>query len=212
MATSPIQVFVGEREFTDFEAAADDILKSLAAAPDRAAKRVSQDLMKALQRVAKGLADKHGTPWTPGEQTGDTLHARSGKGMASIAQSIRVSGSTLDALTGSIDTGDMTIHETGGTITARNSKYLAIPLPDALDARGLPIMPSARDWPGTFVQRSRAGNLIIFQRKGRRIIPLYVLKPSVTIRPRLRMEEAVQGEMPWFQERLIDALVKEFEA
>ena len=80
------------------------------------------------------------------------------------------------------------ILETGGTIKAKRGKYLAIPLPAALTKAGAPRKgkTSPRDWPNTFVNRSKKGNLIIFQKKGKRArdqrpTPLYVLKKQVKI-------------------------------
>ncbi len=46
----------------------------------------------------------------------------------------------------------------------------------ALNANGTPIKLSAREWTNTFVAKSKAGNLIIFQKRGRQIAPLYVLE------------------------------------
>ena len=51
--------------------------------------------------------------------------------------------------------------------------------PAALDSTGQPLQSSPRDWPNTFVAQSKAGNLLIFQRRGTSIVPLYVLKTSV---------------------------------
>lgn len=80
------------------------------------------------------------------------------------------------------------IHETGGVITPKRAKYLTIPLQAALTSAGAPKKAGARDWKDTFVGRSRAGNLIIFQKRGKgSLIPLYVLKKRVTIPARRYM-------------------------
>lgn len=210
MSDFAITVFVGTKEFSIFEQAAEHVLRQIEEAPERAAKRVSREIMHGLQRVAAKMREMHSSPWGGGVvNTSDRLQKRSGRGLQSILDSLRVSGSTLQTLQGSISTGDMTIHETGGVINAKGSRYLTIPLPAALDSRGVPLLPSARDWPNTFVQRSRKGNLIIFQKRGREIVPLYVLKTTVRIKPRLRMEQAVMGEIPYLQERILDAIAKE---
>jgi hypothetical protein len=77
-----------------------------------------------------------------------------------------------------------------------------------MDSRGVPLRKRARDWQNTFVARSRKGNLIIFQKRGRKNIrPLYLLKPEVTIRPRLGMEKNIHGQMlPYFNRRAMDAI------
>lgn len=76
-------------------------------------------------------------------------------------------------------------HEHGATIRPRRRQWLTVPLPEALTAAGVPRRSSARAWENTFVQRSRRGNLLIFQKRGRGIVPLYVLRKSVEIPARL---------------------------
>lgn len=80
------------------------------------------------------------------------------------------------------------IHETGGIVKPRNSKYLAIPLPAALTAAGV-LKKRPRDYSDTFVRKSKGGNLMIFQKVGQRgkIRALFVLKKSVTIPARKYM-------------------------
>lgn len=208
-----IVVVIGGKDFDDpFEGMA-SVIKMLNDAPDRAAIQITKDLRTYLQRVATKLKEFHSKPWSPGARDPNNLHRRSGEGLASIQRSIAVvPSSTLARTYGKITTGTMTIHETGGVIVANAGGYLTIPLPAALDSRGVPIYPSSRDWPNTFIQRSRKGNLIIFQRKlgTSQITPLYVLKNSVKIPPRLRMEQTLLGDLPFFQERMIDALATEF--
>jgi len=72
-------------------------------------------------------------------------------------------------------------------IRPRNAQYLAIPLDGALTpagvARGRP-----RDFPNTFVRRITSGRLMILQRTGAGVVPLFLLVREVTIpaRPALR--------------------------
>ena len=77
------------------------------------------------------------------------------------------------------------IHERGGVIKPKRAKWLTIPLPEALTKSGSQLKGGAlgaRDFPNTFFMRSKAGNLLIMQRKGKnKIVPLFVLKKSVTI-------------------------------
>lgn len=99
----------------------------------------------------------------------------------------------------------LNIHEDGGTIRPRKSKYLTVPLKAALDSRGVPIKKSAREWDNTFVSRTKNGNLIIFQKKGRReVVPLYVLKKEVYIRPRLGLEEKMDRGKRRLAKRVFD--------
>jgi hypothetical protein len=65
------------------------------------------------------------------------------------------------------------IQDKGGTVTAKG-KYLTIPF------KG--VKGNARSFDNTFVSKSKAGNLIIFQNLGKgKIKPLFALKHSVTI-------------------------------
>lgn len=81
------------------------------------------------------------------------------------------------------------VHEARGTtrIVPRRARHLAIPLPAAKTARGV-ARGGPRDFLDTFVRRSKAGNLIIFQNRADTIVPLFVLKDFVKIkgRPALR--------------------------
>ena len=122
----------------------------------------------------------------------------------------RVDGKTFDEITGQIG-GSMNaaVQEFGTTITSKTAKYLTVPLPAALDSKGVPRKKNAREWDNTFVAQSKAGNLIIFQREGAKIVPLYVLKSSVTIPPRLGMRKTLDAGIPYFVEWAMDALVRE---
>jgi phage gpG-like protein len=84
------------------------------------------------------------------------------------------------------------IHEFGKTITAKNSKYLTIPLPAAMTPAGVLRKP-ARQWENTFVSSG-----IIWQRKekGQRSIPLFVLKKSVTIPARPYFSTGLKETQP----------------
>jgi hypothetical protein len=73
------------------------------------------------------------------------------------------------------------------------------------------LKPSARDWPNTFVRRSRRGNLIIFQRRGREIIPLYLLRKTVIINRRLDVYSHMQDEVGHFERRMIDMIEEHLE-
>lgn len=77
------------------------------------------------------------------------------------------------------------VHEDGATIRPRNSKFLTIPLKEAMTPAGVSRQPNARSWPNTFFMTSKAGNLLIAQKRGKGFVPLYVLKESVKIPPRL---------------------------
>lgn len=86
-------------------------------------------------------------------------------------------------------------HEFGATIRPKTAKFLTIPLPAAKTAAGAG-RGRARDFPNTFVRRSKAGNLILFQKIGKRIIPLFVLKKMVKIPKRPWLKPGVTKSVP----------------
>lgn len=175
---------------------------------DGSAKVLSAELKSFLDTVAEALALRHGGAW-PGGTTKDTLSKRSGDLVDSIIKSVQVTGNTFGEIVGHIGAGGIyaSIQEYGGTITAKG-KLLTVPLPAALNPNGTPIKKSARDWDNTFVARSKKGNLLIFQKVGTQIIPLYVLKESVTIPPRLGMQDTINATLPYFVDKAMDAMVK----
>ena len=97
-----------------------------------------------------------------------SLSKRSGNLVNAILGSVTVNGTTFDDIPGSVGAPGIPyarIQELGGTISAKNGKFLCIPLPAALDSNGLPLKSSPRDWPNTFCAKSKAGNLLIFQQR-----------------------------------------------
>lgn len=81
------------------------------------------------------------------------------------------------------------------TITPKRAKYLAIPLAAAKTPAGV-ARGGPRDFPDTFVFRSKAGNLIIGQRRRDRVVPLFVLKKRVTIPTRVHPEDIARVFTP----------------
>ncbi len=87
----------------------------------------------------------------------------------------------------------------GGTVSAKGGKFLAIPLPTLSISERRAKRP--RDFQDTFFAKSRKGNLILFQKTGKKkdaIRPLFVMKTSVTIKPRPFMK--------WFPEMKVQAI------
>lgn len=171
---------------------------------------LAQTLRWYLDNVAKAMASRHGGAWPGGTGT-NTLSMRSGNLISAIKKSVHVDGDTLESLRGNIGTPGIVygrIQEFGGTIVPKNTKYLAIPLPDALDGNGLPLKASPRMWDHTFVAKSKAGNLLIFQRQGKNIVPLYVLKSKVYIPPRLGLGDTLRTGMGLFVDRAMTDMLK----
>lgn len=81
------------------------------------------------------------------------------------------------------------------TISAKRTQYLAIPLGPVLDQRGV-ARGGPRDYTDTFVIRSRRGNLLIVQKSGDGITPLFLLRKSVRIKARVDPEVVAQAMVP----------------
>jgi hypothetical protein len=137
------------------------------------------------------------------------LAVRSGGAGKSIRDSVRVEGHSLKDVAGFIG-GKFWLktHEYGATIKVKNAKYLTIPLRAALSAQGVPLKQKAKDWPNTFIAKSKKGNLIIFQRRGADIVPLYVLKKEVKIPKRLGLGDTLRAGLPYFVDKSMAAMVK----
>jgi phage gpG-like protein len=78
------------------------------------------------------------------------------------------------------------IHEHGGTITAKRTKYLTIPFPGV---KGV-----ARNFDNTFVITSKTGKKIMFQRMGKKIRPLFTLRKEVKIPARHWLSQTINGQ------------------
>jgi hypothetical protein len=95
----------------------------------------------------------------------------SGRKTGQLARSVgmKVSGKAEDELNVQVGTGIgggitskyARIQDEGGTIKPKNKKYLAIPLPGT---KGVPA-----NFPDAFVIRSAAGNLLLVQRKWKKV-------------------------------------------
>jgi len=81
------------------------------------------------------------------------------------------------------------IQEKGGTVRAKNVKYLTIPFPG--------VKGRARNFPDSFVLKSKAGNLIIAERKGKSgIRPLFTLKKEVTLPAQHWLSDSINEMSP----------------
>lgn len=169
---------------------------------------LSRELRGHLEDIMEAMRKRHGNPWPMGT-TSKTLATRSGHLLEYMADSIKVEGETIASLRGEISVPhDRKIHEHGGVLRPKRAKYLTVPLPAALDSRGVPLKKSARDWKDTFVLRSKAGNLLIVQKKGASIVPLYVLKKEVSIPPRLGMLDTARAGHGMLVDRMAAAALK----
>ena len=170
-----------------------------------------RELVDVLDSVVAAMTARHSTRWRPNQRLpeGDRrgkLARRSGRGMNNLKP--EMSG-TVDDIRGEIHVPfPLSVHEEGATIR-KKSKLLAIPLKAALDSRGRPLKRGPRAWRDTFVAKSRKGNLLIFQKRGKEIIPLYVLKEKVRIPRRLGMGVTMDKAAPFYIERVFERALVE---
>lgn len=203
----PITLTVGGKRFDNIASGMRAVADGIEHGVDTGMASAPSMLMKELRALAQKIKQEHSQAWNGSVfNSGNRLQSRTGKGMQSIMDSVRL----LDGGTGGkivaaqITTGKMGIHETGGTIRASGSGYLTIPLPAAMDGRGVPLRQRARDWDNTFVRRSKKGNLLIFRSLpgANDLTPLYILKREVYIKPRLYMEPKFYTQMGYFDNKL----------
>lgn len=204
-----IELQIGGKVYSDLIAAFDKLGADVEMAVGEATTKAAPLLMASLQNVARELAKKHGNPWNGGVyNSSDNLQSRSGEGLRDIWRSIKLMTKNGDLVSASISAGSLSFHEDGGVIKAKSAQYLTIPLPAALNAKGVPLKQRARQWDNTFVKRSKKGNLLIFRKLpgANELTPLYILKPSVYIKPRLRMEPTINTEMGYFEAKLFEQI------
>jgi len=108
--------------------------------------------------------------------------------------------------------------EYGATIRPKNKRYLTVPLSDALAPTGVlkggaRLVPRGKgyqtaDGAPTFVFRSRSGNLLVATRpRNGSSKLLYVLKPQVTLKPRLGFRETFRSQtLPFLRQRAVHEL------
>lgn len=97
------------------------------------------------------------------------------------------------------------ILETGGVIKPVNKKWLTIPLKPALTPAGVTKLPSARDYPNTFAV-FRNGKGTIFQRRGKNVVALFLLRKSVTIPAFKYMETTAEQSHSQVVNALVDKI------
>jgi phage gpG-like protein len=90
------------------------------------------------------------------------------------------------------------IHEVGGVIQPRNGKYLAVPISGGPADKKFFGGFQPRKFENTFIfpRLSSGGNMLVFQRIGRRIVPLWTLLDQVEIPPREWMSKSIDEALP----------------
>jgi hypothetical protein len=162
--------------------------RELRRAIDRVPGALFRELKFAFQGILIDFKREHGKRFLRGPPG---VHRRTGTLQRSFL--FRVEGSRVEDLVGIYFTNLVYagVHEGKDgkptVIRARNRKFLTIPLPDAKTASGVTRGP-ARSFPDTFLRRSKSGNLVIFQKRGKGPpAALFLLKREVSIPPRLNL-------------------------
>ncbi len=110
--------------------------------------------------------------------SGQVLRRRSGQLAKSLSFEVFQKGKDVAGRVGTPKIYSR-IHELGGTITAKNTKYLTIPLKAAMTPAGVLRKP-AKEYGNTFV-RTIGKNKIMFTTEKGRLEPIFLLKTSVKI-------------------------------
>lgn len=178
-------------------------LDTLRARLGQAAQQVPQVAKRVLFTRLTEAVTYAKTTYLTGGTTSTRLGVRSGALRASFGFQMHAEGGQVGARIGYIlpqvtpGGGDpliyARIHEgwpdgrSSTRITPVRSQYLTIPLDAAKTPAGV-ARGRARDFPDTFFGRSRRGQLFLFQKQGKEIVPLFLLVKEVVIpaRPALR--------------------------
>lgn len=199
-----LSVSFGNKRYWDAWAGLDALADTLGRNVDDLGHVVAREMRVFINAEMEKLAKRHSGTTT----TNTALATRTGR----LVRELQRGGVVHDAqkiedVYGQITLpGEYRIHEYGGTIRPSEGSYLFVPLPAALKADGTPKKLNPRQWRDTFIAESRNGNLLLFRRVGRKLEPLYALKPQVKIRPRLGLVNQMKKGFPEFADRMLEAL------
>lgn len=161
--------------------------------------RVPGEVQRAV-RVSLTTLGKRGQRLVKeGYLSGERLMVRSGRLRASVVTAQETAGTTerlyLRAGGGSADVRYAALQEYGGVVTPKNGKYLAIPLSPAKTRAGVARYASPRDVAGLFFFTAKSGKHYLGMRSGKgkraKVKAWFALVPSVTIRPKRYMRDAM---------------------
>ena len=189
------------------------------------AKVAREEFVDLQETWVKRMRKQQFSGYYPGLTRGRKLRARSGALRSSAGG--RVTGNTLKNLRailriGGDKAGYARIQEEGGIVTPKNRRWLTVPLPAALrsgtgtpDPRATIHGSKATGWytdmGPTFVLRGSKGPVVMVRRTDGTIVPLYALRRSVKIAPRLnaqnQFENVARQKLPELGDRMLRVLV-----
>ena len=126
--------------------------------------------------------------------SGGILKTRSGQFRRSITGRVARLGKIVKTIIGSGIFGRKAVKyagilEKGGTIRPRKAKMLTIPLPG--------IKGRAANYPDAFIIKSKKGNLLLVEKKGKKgLRPLFVLKDEVRIPAKHWLSQSIKEMRP----------------
>jgi hypothetical protein len=195
-----------------FEFSVDDngLSVNLASASSVAGKKLIENMRLLGQEYVRDIRDNR--------LSGQMLTVRTGQGRRSIFY--RLEASDVSQGVELVIGADLSVAKymraqaLGATITPKRGRFLAIPIGAAKTAKGVARFsahmlmqnPGAAGYDGSFIRKS-----IIFGVKNRGIVPLFVLKPSVTLPSRDYMQaskEALEGRTHELLEDVAKATVQ----
>jgi hypothetical protein len=189
--------------FQELEGAA-----GLIATLDNAPKGIGRQLRAALVKVGLGLVGH----MKSNELSGQSLKVRTGTGRRSVTYRVYEEGSDIVVVAGPDlrKAPYMRAQDKGATIVPKRSRYLTVPVGEALTAKGVARFsardlinsPAAFGYVGTFVH-----NRVIFgKKKDGSIYPLFALKDSVKLKAVGYMANTLNEKRAWAERVLSDAV------
>lgn len=185
-------------------------------APEAMAKSARTALRNAANTWQRKVVLDRFRPFSDNKNDTNTLQSRTSMLRKSLGH--RIEGETLSDLSLSVYSSGIKyarIQEYGGEVRPIKAKWLTIPLDAALGARGIPKRSGPRAYDDGFFFTSKKGSLIfavskvVGRGKNKRtdIVPLYVLKKSVTIPARFGLRQTWADLESERREKLQNALI-----
>lgn len=141
---------------------------------------------------------------------GSLIEPRSGKLRRSVFGRVKMSDEGLEIRVGAARF-TAPILEKGATVTPKRAAHVTVPLPAALDGRGLKMF-SARDVIGNPRAYGYLGTFtlddVIFGRRGDDAVPLFALKKRIRIEPRRFIRSVWDARKDWITRQFADAVAE----
>ncbi len=139
--------------------------------------------------------------------SGQVLEVRTGQLRRTQYYKVKESGDKIIGIQGAkVPYGRA--HELGAVIRPKTGQWLTIPLNAAKTASGVARGP-ARSFSNTFFLK-KGGNLLLMQKKGDQIVPLFVLKKEVRIPKRPFLRPGIMEKLPVIRREILKEVHKRY--